>query len=160
MFFVFFEDYCVIWVKKSIPKTGSKKGVPRISNNPLLTCPEAPRARTSRAHFSNKKQLFEQLLKHCSKISLEKWAECEFLAMVRTTIEALFENLAGKVRWIHNSCKSKTAKTAQAAFQIIFSNHAGDLTRSGQGPANLHSNLQKSIKSGVIRSCPTLGSNV
>ena len=145
-------------MKKSIPKTGSKKGVPRISNNPLLTCPEAPRARTSRAHFSNKKQLFEQLLKHCSKISLEKWAECEFLAMVRTTIEALFENLAGKVRWIHNYCKSKSSVLFLLLLfvfvfvfsnhmllllfcwfffrQIIFSNHAHDLTRSGQGPAN------------------------
>ena len=96
-------------MKKSIPKTGSKKGVPPDSNYRQFTCPEAPGARTSRAHFSNKTRVFEQLLKHCSKISLEKWAEFESLAIVRTTIEALFENIAGKVSCVKVSCKNNNS---------------------------------------------------
>jgi hypothetical protein len=58
-------------VKQRVPKTGTKKGDPPDSNKKLFPCPEAPGAAASRAHFSNKKQLFEQQLKHCSKFSLE-----------------------------------------------------------------------------------------
>ena len=61
------------WSQKVVPE----KGAPPDSNGELLTDPEAPGAAASRAHCSNKKQLFEQQLKHCSKFLQKKvvWAQ-------------------------------------------------------------------------------------
>ena len=53
--------------EKWVPKTASKKGAPPDSNRRLLTGQEAPGEAASRARCTDKKQLFEQQLKHCSK---------------------------------------------------------------------------------------------
>ena len=63
-------DFCV---KKGVPKTASKKGAPPDSNRSLLTCQEAPGEIASRAHCTDKKQLLEQQLKHCSTFLKKKW---------------------------------------------------------------------------------------
>ena len=63
-------------MKKCASKTASKKGGPPDSNDTLLTCQEAPGEAASRAHCTDKKQLFEQQLKHCSSFLHKKvgWA--------------------------------------------------------------------------------------
>ena len=58
------KDFCV---KHGVPKTASKKGGPPDSNESLFTGREAPGEAASRAHCTDKKQLFEQQLKHCSR---------------------------------------------------------------------------------------------
>ena len=66
-------------------KVGSKncfkKGAPPDSKESLLTGQEAPGEAASRARCTNKKQLFEQQLKHCFRFLQKKvdWAEnwCE-----------------------------------------------------------------------------------
>ena len=67
-------------MKKWVPKTASKKGAPPESNGEL-TCQEAPGEAASRARCTNKKQSFEQQLKHCFRFLKKKvdWAEnwCE-----------------------------------------------------------------------------------
>ena len=63
------RDCCV---KKGVPKTASKKGAPADSNNSLFTGQEAPGEAASRAHCSDKKQLFEQQLRHCSTLLQKK----------------------------------------------------------------------------------------
>ena len=64
-----------------VPRTASKKCAPPDSNTTLLTGQEAPGEAASRAHCTNKKQLFEQQLKHCLRFLQKKvdWAEnwCE-----------------------------------------------------------------------------------
>ena len=64
-----------------LPKTASEKGALPKSNKSLLTGQEAPGEAASRAHCTNKKQLFEQQLKHCLRFLQKKvdWAEnwCE-----------------------------------------------------------------------------------
>ena len=64
-------------MKKLVPKTASKKGVPPESNSSLFTGQEAPGEAASRARCTNKKQLFEQQLKHCSRFLQKKvdWAQ-------------------------------------------------------------------------------------
>ena len=68
-------------MKKEASKIASKKGAPPKSNKSLLTCQEAPGEAASRAHCTDKKQLFEQQLKHCFRFLQKKveWAEhwCE-----------------------------------------------------------------------------------
>ena len=68
-------------MKKWVQKTASKKGAPPDSNGSLLTGREPPGEAASRAHCTNKKQLFEQQLKHCLRFLQKKvdWAEkmCE-----------------------------------------------------------------------------------
>ena len=68
-------------MKKWVPKTASKKGVPPDSNGELFTGQEAPGEAASRARCTDKKQLFEQQLKHCLRFLQKKvdWAEnwCE-----------------------------------------------------------------------------------
>ena len=58
-------------------------GAPPESNSHLFQCQEAPGEAASRAHCTDKKQLFEQQLKHCSRFLEEKvdWAQnwCEKL---------------------------------------------------------------------------------
>ena len=70
-------------MKRWVPKTASKKGGPPDSNGSLLTGQEAPGEAASRARCTNKKQLFEQQLKHCLRFLQKKvdWAEnwCEKL---------------------------------------------------------------------------------
>ena len=70
-------------MKKEASKTASKKGAPPKSNNHLFTGQEAPGEAASRAHCTDKKQLFEQQLKHCSRFLQKKvdWAQhlCEKL---------------------------------------------------------------------------------
>ena len=67
----------MFYVKKGVPKTASKKGAPPNSNRYLFTGQEAPGEAASRAHCSNKKQLLEQQLKHCSRFLQKKvdWAQ-------------------------------------------------------------------------------------
>ena len=59
-----------------------KSGPPK-SNNTLSAGQEAPGEAASRAHCTDKKQLFEQQLKHCSRFLQKKvdWAQnwCEKL---------------------------------------------------------------------------------
>ena len=64
-------------MKKGVLKTASKKGAPPESNRTLFTGQEAPGEAASRAHCTDKKQLFEQQLKHCSRFLQKKvdWAE-------------------------------------------------------------------------------------
>ena len=69
---VMFGEKCDMCVKNGVPETGSKKGDPPESNSHLFPCPEAPGAAPLRAHFSDKKQVFEQQVKLCSKFSLKK----------------------------------------------------------------------------------------
>ena len=70
-------------MKKWVPKTASKKGAPPDSNKTLIQCQEAPGEAASRARCTNKKQLFEQQLKHCLRFLQKKvdWAQnwCEKL---------------------------------------------------------------------------------
>ena len=58
---------CFFVGKKETLETASKKGVPSESNQKFFTGQEAPGEAASRAHCSDKKQLFEQQLKHVSK---------------------------------------------------------------------------------------------
>ena len=73
-------------MKKWVPKTASKKGAPPDSNKTLLTGQEAPGEAASRARCTDKKQLFEQQLKHCLRFLQKKvdWAQncCEKLTGV------------------------------------------------------------------------------
>jgi len=91
------NDVCV---EKEGPKTGSKKGAPPDSNAGLFPCPEAPGAAASRAHCSDKKQLFEQQLKHCSRFLQKKvnWAQnrCKKLTGLL--------NRSKKTAWIAENC--------------------------------------------------------
>ena len=58
-----------------------KKGAPPKSNDTLFQCQEAPGEAASRARCTDKKQLFEQQLKHCLSFLQKKvdWAQnwCE-----------------------------------------------------------------------------------
>ena len=82
---------CDICVKKNASKNASTKRCPPDSNKTLFTGREAPGEAASRAHCSNKKQLFEQQLKHCSKflqkkkcagfkIGVNNWMDCWIVA--------------------------------------------------------------------------------
>ena len=62
-------------MKKGVLKTASKNGAPPKSNDPLFTGQEAPGEAASRARCTNKKQLFEQQLKHCLRFLQKKWTE-------------------------------------------------------------------------------------
>ena len=70
-------------MKKEGSKNASKKAAPPDSNSSLLTGQGAPGEAASRAHCTDKKQLFEQQLKHCSRYLQKKvdWAKnwCEKL---------------------------------------------------------------------------------
>ena len=74
---VIFDKICDFCAKTMVPKTASKKGAPPDSNTTLFTGREAPGEAASRAHCTDKKQLLEQQLKHCSRCLKEKvdWAE-------------------------------------------------------------------------------------
>ena len=76
-----FDNICDFCVKKWVPKTVSKKGAPPESNRSLFTGQEAPGEAASRARCADKKQLFEQQLKHCLRVLQKKmdWAQnwCE-----------------------------------------------------------------------------------
>ncbi len=78
-----FSCKCDSCVKKEASKNASKKGVLLKSHEPLFTGQEAPGEAASRAHCTDKKQLFEQQLKHCSRFLQKKvdWAQnwCEKL---------------------------------------------------------------------------------
>ena len=71
-FGVMFWSNCDTCVKKGASKNVSKKGGPPNSNDYLFAGQEAPGEAASRAHFPDKKQLFEQQLKHCSKFLQKK----------------------------------------------------------------------------------------
>ena len=103
------KDFC----EKRILQQMLKKGVPPESNYPLFRCQEAPWQTPSRAHFSNKKQLFEQQFKHCSMLLREKvsWIRC----------------------WCCCCC---FCCVFVAVIGTFWFSKAGDLTRPGQGPAN------------------------
>ena len=63
--------------EKRRSKNCFKKSVPPDSNYGLFPDPEAPGEAASRARCSDKKQLFEQQLKHCSRFwpKKVKWAQ-------------------------------------------------------------------------------------
>ena len=63
----FFGQKCDFCEKKEGSKTASKKGVPPESNDCLFTGQETHGEAASRARCTDKKQLFEQQLKHCSR---------------------------------------------------------------------------------------------
>ena len=122
------------WVKswhlrKKRRQNASKKGCPSESNAYLFPCQGAPGEAASRAHCSDKKQLFEQQLKHCSKFLLKKWTG--------------FGNVAEKVNWTWNkncmgcwkavdACCQKLSKRWNECWRtILVIWHA-----LGQGPAN------------------------
>ena len=67
----------VFCVKKTHSKNCFKKGGLPKSNGYLFTGQEAPGEAASRAHCTDKKQLSEQQLKHCSGLLLKKldWAQ-------------------------------------------------------------------------------------
>ena len=71
----------VVFALKKASKTVSRKGGPPKSNGYLFTGQKAPGEAASRAHCTNKKQLFEQQLKHRLRFLQKKvdWAEnwCE-----------------------------------------------------------------------------------
>ena len=75
--------WSIMWfcVWKMGSKNCFKKSAPPKSNNTLFQCQEAPGEAASRARCTNKKQLFEQQLKHCLRFLQKKvdWAEnwCE-----------------------------------------------------------------------------------
>ena len=87
-------------MKKDVSKTALKKGVPPESNSSLFTGREAPGEAASRAHCSDKKQLFEQQLKHCSRFLQKKvdWAQI----WCRKLTELL--NCFKKTEWVAGSC--------------------------------------------------------
>ena len=68
---------CNFCVKKGVPKTASEKGAPPDSKGTLFQCQEAPGEAASHARCTDKKQLFEQQLKHCSRFLQKKvdWAQ-------------------------------------------------------------------------------------
>ena len=62
-------------LKKEVPGNQSKKSTPKAetrSGSPYGQTGWLPESPTSRTHFSNKKQLFEQLLQHCSGFIAKK----------------------------------------------------------------------------------------
>ena len=71
-FGVEFGVFVEISVKKGASKKVSKKGAPPRANKSLFPCREAPGEPPSRAHFSNKKQQFEQQFKQGSKLLQKK----------------------------------------------------------------------------------------
>ena len=75
----------ILGEEKEASKIAPKKGAPPDSNQLLFQCQEAPGEAASRAHCSDKKQLFEQQLKHCSKFLQKK-----------------------NVKWIRNLCNNLT----------------------------------------------------
>ena len=83
-----------------VPKTASKKGAPPDSNRHLFTGQEAPGEAASRARCTDKKQLFEQQLKHCSRFLQKKvdWAQ----TWCRKT-DWIVESLQ-KTEWVTEKC--------------------------------------------------------
>ena len=77
-----FDKICDFCVKHGSQKL-FKKGAPPKSNKTLSVGQEAPGEAASRARCTDKKQLFEQQLKHCLRFLQKKmyWAEnwCEKL---------------------------------------------------------------------------------
>ena len=71
------DQHVTFGVKKGVPKNGSKNVYPPEPNDGLFTDREAPGGAASRARCSDKKQLFEQQLRHCSKFLQKKvvWAQ-------------------------------------------------------------------------------------
>jgi len=87
-------------MKKEGSTHASKKGAPPDSNECLFTGQEAPGEAASRAHCTDRKQLFEQQLKHFSRCLQKKvdWAQkwCEKLTGLL--------NLCEKTEWIGENC--------------------------------------------------------
>ena len=67
-----FDQICDFCVKTEASKNALKKGAPPDSNECVFTGREAPGEAASRAHRTDKKQLFEQQLKHCLICFAEK----------------------------------------------------------------------------------------
>ena len=103
--------------KKGASKKVSKKApLPTQTSlyESLFPCREAPGQPPSRAHFSNKKQQFEQQFKQCSKFLQKKWKKTEK----------------------RNNNSSKVPNYCRQKWKNMKKTKAGDLTRPGQGPAN------------------------
>ena len=79
--------------EKSSSKTSSKKVPCQSQTGHLFQCQEAPGEAASRAHRTDKKQLFEQQLKHCSRFLQKKvdWVQnwCEKLIGLLTCCKKL-----------------------------------------------------------------------
>ena len=76
--------------KKWRSKNCFKKSAPPDSNRTLFTGREAPGEAASRAHCTDKKQLFEQQLKHCSRFLQKKmdWTQnwCEKRDLLKNVV--------------------------------------------------------------------------
>ena len=136
-FWTIFDQICDFCLKKWVPKTASKKGAPPDSNKTLFQCQEAPGEAASRAHCTNKKQLFEQQLKHyiwdfCRK----QWTELKLGVEKLTGLLNRFT----KTKWVIELCWMLTTK---AEIGRMCSNNCwSKCTRLviwhvlGKGPAN------------------------
>ena len=90
--------------EKRRPKNASKKGAPPKANKELSAGQEAPGEAASRAHFSDKKQLFEQQLKHCSKF-LQKKSELDSKSLQK--LKSL-QKTEQQTEWIAENMKSNS----------------------------------------------------
>ena len=115
----FVQNVTFVWTK-AFKKIFKK--VPRPSQIPnQFPCGEAPREAASRAHYSNKKQLFEQKLKHCSRFLQKKldWAK-----LVVKKMNELLNHVAFTAEF------SNTFRIAVSCSSF----KDGDLTRPGPRP--------------------------
>ena len=87
-------------MKKGLQKIVQKKGATPCANKFLFQCQEAPGEAASRAHCSDKKQLFEQQLKHCSRF-LQKKSEVGSKLVQKTDWIA---ESSPKTEWIAENC--------------------------------------------------------
>ena len=135
-FGVIFRQSSDFSLKKGVPKTASKKDAHSVSNELLLTCQEAPGEAPSRAHCTDKKQLFEQQLKHCLRFSQKKvnWAQnrCRKLTGLLTCCKKLNGLLEIVDCWKLEQVVTQKVSKTNVPFQRPPIWHA-----LGQGPANL-----------------------
>ena len=117
-------------MNKRVSQNASKQGVPPDSNGTLFPGQEAPGAAASRAHFSDKKQLFEQQLKHCPR----------FLQKKVDRARNRCKKLNGLPKIVDSRCKH-TKASVETSVETNAENHvetnADDLTRPGQRPGEL-----------------------
>ena len=75
----------------NLSKKCFRNGAPPDSNRSLSVCQKAPGEAASRAHFSDKKQLFKQQLKHCSRFLQKK---VSWIRNVWEKLNGLLKNVA------------------------------------------------------------------
>ena len=139
-------------VEKGVPKSGSKKGCPPESNQELFPDWEPPGAAASCARYSDKKQLFEQQLKHCSKFLLKKvvWAQnscrkgCSELKFGVRKLTGLNERIAETCRLLKVAANVGVIKSVQTIVEVsnpfpfvVSGSRAQVLPRPGLRPGEL-----------------------